>query len=337
MIPRVCANSSSLGIWYSNAPAVNDPIVSTRASAPGKVLLAGEYAVLSGAEAVILAVPHRAVASHADSPRHSPLLQAVVDRMELVYGRSSAQADAARHTQVDSSALNAPCGTKLGLGSSAAVAVAAVGRALAAADTTEPAAVVALAQQAHADAQAQRGARGSGVDVICSARGGLIAATQSGSVRTLELPGGTSLVAVWTGRAADSATMVAAVQNFQDNDPATFRARIAAIAAAADDLAEACTTNDPERFVAAVATGARCADELGRAAGVDIVLPVHHQLAERARALGGSAKPTGAGGGDIAIAAFADPDAARCYSKEVANLSSLVWNLEIDPNGITLG
>jgi phosphomevalonate kinase len=82
-----------------------------------------------------------------------------------------------------------------------------------------------------------------------------------------------------------------------------------------------------ERFVnelgAGRATGAvvaaglygRQLAELGKAAGVKIVTPVFERAAALARELGGDAKPSGAGGGDIGVALFATPEGAALFAR----------------------
>src|SRR5262249_55901793 len=106
-----------------------------QATAPGKLLLAGEYAVLDGADAVVAAVDRRAVAGLVTAPPPATdLLRAVQHVLAASAGADGAAARAALQVAVDSSALAGPTGIKLGLGSSAAACVAAVACALGAAD-----------------------------------------------------------------------------------------------------------------------------------------------------------------------------------------------------------
>jgi hypothetical protein len=55
--------------------------------------------------------------------------------------------------------------------------------------------------------------------------------------------------------------------------------------------------------------------ELGKAAGVKIVTETFERAAALARELGGEAKPSGAGGGDIGVALFATPEAAALFAR----------------------
>ncbi|HEY3356298.1 MAG TPA: hypothetical protein VGQ83_23805, partial [Polyangia bacterium] len=77
---------------------------------------------------------------------------------------------------------------------------------------------------------------------------------------------------------------------------------------------------------------ARVLEELGEAAGVAIVSPACRALADAAEALGGAAKPSGAGGGDLAVA-LVPPEAADAL-RAASPLRSLA--LDLDPSGVML-
>jgi phosphomevalonate kinase len=88
-------------------------------SAPGKLMLLGEYAVVDGGLAVVAAVNRRAVGVTLTEPdpRPSPVVQAVLTRA------ARAGAVLPPGVRIDTSAFHDAQGAKLGLGSSAAVAV----------------------------------------------------------------------------------------------------------------------------------------------------------------------------------------------------------------------
>ena len=104
-------------------------------SAPGKILLAGEYAVLHGAPAVVMAVERRCHVVAGAQAIASTFLQGVHAQVVATFGETSREAQRAAHLAVDSSALYEKQ-RKLGLGSSAAVTAAACGFVLA--DATTP-------------------------------------------------------------------------------------------------------------------------------------------------------------------------------------------------------
>ncbi len=151
------------------------------ATAPGKLILTGEYAVLDGAPALVIAVDRRVIATGASARCSSPFLLAVARELALRYGADSPSARAALRVAVDSSAFYAAsdCTQKLGLGSSAAVTVAAAALALAAQGSNDRDEVLAIALAAHANAQGTKGARGSGADIAAAVYGGAIVYTMA--------------------------------------------------------------------------------------------------------------------------------------------------------------
>src|SRR5262245_28908348 len=151
---------------------MNEPLI---ASAPGKLIITGEYAVLDGAPAIVVAVDRRAIAQRNATPRgSSPFLLAVADEIAARRGASDPAARAALEISVDSTAFYDRM-TKLGLGSSAAVTVAAIALAL---RTDDQDLILEIALAAHARAQGPRGARGSGADIAASVYGGTIVFTR---------------------------------------------------------------------------------------------------------------------------------------------------------------
>src|ERR1041384_7730006 len=100
------------------------------ATSPGKVIVTGEYAVLDGAPAIVLAIDRRAIAQRNATPRgSSPFLLAVADEIAARRGPDHDATRAAPEISVDSPGVYHRI-TKLGLGSSAAVTVAATALAL---------------------------------------------------------------------------------------------------------------------------------------------------------------------------------------------------------------
>jgi len=263
------------------------------ATAPGKLILTGEYAVLDGALALVTAVNRRAVAKREAVRGSSPFLLAVTHEL-AARGKHDA-ARASIEIAVDSSAFYDAHGTKLGLGSSAAVTVAATACALA--DTFDRAEVLAIATAAHANAQGERGARGSGADIAAAVHGGTIAYSRD-ATRALQWPTSVVIVPFFTGAAADTATLVAHVM--ASRGPAVD----AALVAIGDASRAACSALDgpADGVVAAFALAGIGIDRLARAANVDLV-PTCVTAARAALAkLGGTAKTTGAGGGDVGVA-----------------------------------
>lgn len=321
------------------------------ASAPGKLILTGEYAVLDGAPALVAAMNRRVVARRRPGPRGSfAFLLAVIDEIEKRLGPDHAAARAAAEVVVDSSSFYD--GTmKLGLGSSAAVTVAATALALAADGRGENARAIdrelvqSIASAAHAAAQGVRGSRGSGADIAAAVHGGVIAFQRAPSgdgatVDRLGWPAGVTLLPFFTGASADTASLVAAVTEARARDRAAVEAALAAIDKASRAACQACAMRSPElanrALLAAFTLAAQAMDQLAAATGLPLV-PQNVAAARAAMAqLGGTAKTTGAGGGDIGVAVIPgteDVTVARRYLIE-AGCQPLL--LAVDTTGVDL-
>jgi phosphomevalonate kinase len=314
------------------------------ASAPGKLILTGEYAVLDGAPALVVAVNRRVIARRRATPRGStPFLVAVADELAARYGADHLSVRTALETEVDSSSLYAG-DVKLGLGSSAAVTAAVTARALAAEQRAVPVIdrelVFAIASAAHARAQTQRGAGGSGADVAAAVHGGTLAYSR-GHVERLMWPAGVVLLPFFTGTAAETPRLVAAVAAARERERAAVEAALAQVAAASRAACQACAARTPEiaanALIQALVLAARATDQLASATGLPLV-PACVAAARAALApLGGTAKTTGAGGGDVAVAvipATEDQDDARRLLVE-AQCQPL--DLALDQTGVDLG
>jgi phosphomevalonate kinase len=275
------------------------------ATAPGKLILTGEYAVLQGAPALVTAVDRRAVARRDAVRGSSPFLLAVATEIAARRGEGDSAARAALEIAVDSSAFYDSHGTKLGLGSSAAVTVAATACALAANGAIDRDEVMAIALAAHANAQGLRGARGSGADIAVAVHGGTIAFTVDAPHRRLAWPASVVLVPFFTGSAADTVTLVSQIDAARAARPAEVEAALAAIGDASRAACSALTappTIAPAAVVAAFALAGIGIDRLAMVTGVDLVPTCVTTARTALGRLGGTAKTTGAGGGDVAVA-----------------------------------
>jgi phosphomevalonate kinase len=307
-------------------------------SAPGKLFLAGEYAVLAGGRAVVAAVDRRAVARFV--PRAAPSSPLIAEVVKAVTEHCEVHAlplvDGA--PEVDSSALN-ESGRKLGLGSSAAATVAAVGALLEATGRDlqgwHPVAL-ALSMRAHRAAQ---GGRGSGGDVAAAFFGGVIAYSRPGgdrpAVRPLPdvIPG--ELVVFSAGGPISTVDHLAAVERLAARDPEVHARRLREIAEAAEAFIAAHEKSDVEALIDAVFRSYQALDALGRAADLPIVTPALALAATVALELGGAAKPSGAGGGDVGIAFFPDPDASGAFRARASQLNLPILSIKTGAPGLT--
>jgi phosphomevalonate kinase len=256
-----------------------------RASAPGKALILGDYAVLAGGPAMIAAIDTRAIG------RFGAGAESVV--VDAVLARAGAKPSVA----IDTTHFHDRSGNKLGLGSSSAVAV--VTAALALGEGSER--IFQAALDGHRDAS---GGIGSGVDVAASYYGGVIATRhQPWPIESLALAlTGLHFAIVYTGESTKTGPMVQAVTRSE-----AWKTRQKTLIALTETGLAAWRARDVDGFLKAVADyGAEMA-ALGRETRTPIVTDRTAALMAAARAEGAAAKPSGAGGGDIAILYVKDP------------------------------
>lgn len=327
-----------------------------RASAPGKIMLLGEYAVLEGGPALIAAAnrracgrwlsadsfsrgqphephaprePHGAGPSNAES-RHgrrgldsavkpSPVVASVFARARLL--GYPFRGDVA----IDTTCFRDAAGEKLGLGSSSAAAVVTaaliVGR-------DEKTAILDLALGGHRGAF--RG-QGSGVDVAASVYGGVFS-TRSQPAPRVPLGGalpGLGLHVLFTGESASTAEFVRACRAC-----GRFASHAETMTMLAEEGIAAYAAKNAEAFLTAARAYGRAMASLGTDAGVPIVTEQIAAVMEAAEAAGGAAKPSGAGGGDIVVLWSRTPEVANAVA---ASTGCTVLDIEIDGEGVKLG
>jgi phosphomevalonate kinase len=303
------------------------------ASAPGKLFLCGEYAVLEGAPAVLTAVDRRAVARVASTARRaSPIVAAVFDEVT---------AWLPEHARGDGSAPPIAIQTrgftrgraKIGLGSSAAVAVAATALLIAREkgfSDVHGDRVLEIALAAHRKAQ---GGRGSGADVAAAVHGGTIRYEMGAPVSQLG-PVPAAIAFVWTGRPASTIELLTRVHAFALAAPAEHGALLGDLAALATALAAAYVASDTNEIIRLTGAYGAMMARLGEAAGAPIVRPAHDRVARLAAAHGGAGKPSGAGGGDVAMAVFARAEERDRFAIAAAKDGLPVLNLRCHERGV---
>ena len=280
-------------------------------------MVSGEYAVLEGAVAIVASVSVRVVArlsppgsdSSASSQTHSP--QSPVLPQEAVLARRLAEERLGivnASLSIDASELRRS-GQKLGLGSSAAAAAAAVGAVFVhhGRDISSPEAqreVLELALAGHKAVAPE----GSGADVAAASLGGFVRfRVEGGKLAEAERVSWPSQVVtrvVWTGKEARTSEFVRSVRAFEARDAQGYAQVRDVLRSESSRFADAIMRADAREILAAADAYGQAMGRLGEAAGVSIVTPELAKIAELARQHGGAAKPSGAGGGDVALAFF---------------------------------
>jgi phosphomevalonate kinase len=296
------------------------------ASAPGKLMVSGEYVVLDGAVALVAAADARAFVRWRDTKESSAIRDPraadsgasgiAVLPPEVVATRALAEGQLGLASTPHDDALRLDVsdlrrdGRKLGLGSSAAAAAATAGAVFARAgrdldDGAVRTAMLAVAFAGHRSVAPE----GSGADVAASVLGGLVRFRRdaaSGEIleaTPVTLPRAVQVRVVWTGREARTSALVRQVKALAETSPVAYARAMGTLAEAAARLADAVAAHH-----AAMAA-------LGEAADAPIVEAGLSSAATLAHSFGGAAKPSGAGGGDVALAFFADFAAADAFTR----------------------
>lgn len=296
---------------------MNAPGRVLRASAPGKMMIAGEYAVLEGAEAVVAAVDRRVLvtlAPEAEGEGLTPLeVTATRALIEARYGTVPGV------LKVDASALQLE-GKKLGLGSSAANAAATAGLLLRAlgrvlADQNVRAHTLEVALEGHRAVAPD----GSGADVAASVLGGFVRFRRLGDgveTHAIAWPSALHNVVVWTGARGEpprTSVYIAKVHALAAGDPRRHRQLMSALAAESERFVSALMAQDIAEIIECFHDFGGAMGNLGTAAGVPIVDAQIASVRELAQVNGGAAKPSGAGGGDVALALFSSVEGADAF------------------------
>jgi len=301
------------------------PVIAT---APGKLLIAGEYAVLDGAPAISLAVNQRARVL-IETAREGLLEVITTGRQSFPFGWAadgqpvfsgeqpgpfSAMLVAALEVlqpllpetlpplriEIDSSEFFTAEQVKLGLGSSAAVCVALTAALLKlaghSADTQR------LCLDVHNAFQQKLG---SGVDVVTSYQGGLISYRRDSgngiTAGSLSWPHGLHMLPVWTGVAASTPELLARLNAYREQHPRQVGEALAALQETATSLAATWPRQDVQELLDQLALYARRLKDLDTQAGIGIYSEQHLLNQRKAAAIGAVYKPSGAGGGDFGL------------------------------------
>jgi len=318
------------------------------ATAPGKLFLSGEWAVLRGAPAIVVAVDRTVRVTLDAEPGAGELTVESLAEGRTWHGDASVapmpdgdagavvaalrRVGAARGRIIVDSRRFLIGERKLGLGRSAAtIAAAVVARRALAAAAVDAEAV--LADALAANALFQDG-HGSGADVAACVHGGVVEATRrDGRVAAARrsLPAGLQLIAGWTGESAATTPLVA---RFADMPAPPVLADLAATARAA---ADAIVDGDAAALCDAIERSAGLLARFGDETGLPIVTPGLRRLVDAARAAGAAAKPSGAGGGDCGIALAISPAIATAVRAAWRDAGILPLDVTIADRGAARG
>lgn len=344
-----------------------------RARAPGKLVLMGEYAVLEGAPAVVMAVDRHVVAAvapaagrrcelHAPDIRDEVTTFAVGEDGDVKWddyahagdftlvgavigglARGGLLPSAPWRVDLDSSSFFDHSGaeaTKLGLGSSAALTVALASALVVCAGRADiPRARDAWLARLLAIHRRFQGGRGSGLDVAAAVYGGEIVfrnREEAVEVDACTWPAALQRIYVWSGHSASTRAFLQQLTQWRAGHPDTYRRCMDRIGTAGEEGVAALRKGHADAVLGAVARTADALRALGGASKIPIFSAEHDALAAAVTAAGGVYKPCGAGGGDLGLALALGDAAARRVRDAVCAAGYRTVELHADGSGLTV-
>lgn len=339
-------------------------------SAPGKLILAGEYAVLNGAPGLVMAVNRRARVSLEASGDERWHLVSLQDQrstccftldpqglprwdrpqsknaFRLVDTLLRAAQELALHelppfrATLDTSEFFDPGagGRKLGLGSSAAltVALATALRDWARVPPLSREKFLGMLLAMHRDFQ---DGRGSGIDLAASLCGGVLnyqraPGSFSPHIESGTLPAGLEFRAVWTGKQASTSDLLRQLELASESDPDGWKQLQRILADAANQVRHAFASGQAEELIFAIAAYGKSLRLLQEYSGIPVYSAEHETLAELASSLGVTYKPSGAGAGDLGLAFSLDRAALAQFCSEAARAGFECPDLAVETRGL---
>jgi phosphomevalonate kinase len=305
-------------------------------SAPGKMVIAGEYAVVEGFEALAFSIDRRAKVRlsskcPSSSAKSNRLLVCIFEEFA-----SHGHEVGSLHVEIDTSELHTISklsNLKLGAGSSSAIAVA-LSAALLDHLGLDSTLCFELAFAAHKRFTNQNG---SGIDVATSYYGGAIRyqLTEEGprAAPMTVLFDTKQIIAVHTGVAQSTNPLLAKMCEVKDTS--AYHEAIAGIGYAAQKMISEMTSSahNFNALCADVAEHNYWMNSLGTLTGTPLLCPEHRLIQKIAEHHGGTAKPSGAGGGDISLS-FVPIEAQDSFEKDLLNNDLLPLSVNFCARGL---
>lgn len=303
-------------------------VTEVEASAPGKLVLVGEYAVLYGGTALSAAVDTRAYAriESTDSgtcelrinnsgDKYSFSLSDGVPQWREEPGHLGLLLEIALEQIANASSFSAPlivtlctrdfyttdepgAKVKMGTGSSAALAVALTSALQSYLGQTPD---LGACESVHRKFQ---GGKGSGIDVLTSWYGGVVSRqSENGITSDLQIDWleGLHVTPVWTGHSASTPDMLDRLTYFREQSPESCEQLIAQLRETSAQALSYWVSGSSEDFLKQIEAYAQLLKELDAAAQIGIWSDVHLQLEAAAQTESAVYKPSGAGGGDYGL------------------------------------
>ena len=289
--------------------------------------------MLKGAPSIVTAVSARAVASRSQMLRPpSPVLKSARSHVIGYLATVGQETGELPPLTVDSPGFQVGR-AKIGLGSSSATTVAACGFLFEWAglniDSNRDN-LMDLAIKAHRAAQ---GGKGSGADVAAAVHGGTLVFS-NGRLQDKISISCVEIVPVWSGRAASTTKLIESTETLRQENPAEYRRCFNDLTRVAEQMIGACRAHDTSAVIEATREYGSLMGKLGDRASSPIVTKEHARISDLARQAGGAAKPSGAGGGDVAIGVFAGRDQSASFRDLVEKSGFRVLDITPGAEGV---
>ncbi|HET6528561.1 MAG TPA: hypothetical protein VFG39_07390 [Balneolaceae bacterium] len=341
-----------------------------QASAPGKLILLGEYAVLEEAPCLVAAVDRscdvqinplsgktsRIVASNPDIPdiqftlsdegemrfkndlssENRERLRFVISTLKYVIQQNDKTFSAAA-IKIDTQKFYHKTGHKLGLGASAAITVSLLSALMK--YINKPVSGRGLYREAYRIHRKAQGKLGSGTDIAASAIGGVMQYRMQknghevdGILEPTAWPQDLQMIPIWAGYSASTQDMVRKVRLYRDENSSSYEAIMEPMRKLSSDGCNAFRRGDVDGFLEVVADFVRCEQKLGEASQTDIISKAHKEILTLVEDAGGVYKPSGAGRGDIGVAFCTDLETRLSITDAIenSNFDRLELALQID-------
>ena len=320
-------------------------------SAPGKIVLCGEYAVLDGAPAIVIAVDRRASVRISESKTGSHVVACsgyddgqypfeLNDEYEFAWTSASPDFSLLEQLWQSTSGPTSPelsilldteslfdplSGRKLGLGSSAALSVALLAAFASfdekSTDLDEAVAIHRLIQ----------GGRGSGIDVAAAICGGVTEYRmgETAYARRLDWPAMLEYAVLWSGSSSSTEQKIAAFDRSTERHDSRDQ-----LATASAEIVAAWPAAEIDDLISMFSEYTQTLIQFSNDHDLGVFDGGHSELVTLAADHGVVYKPCGAGGGDVGIVLSANRRAVAEFVTAAAEFGFRRLQLNIDPVGL---
>jgi len=306
----------------------------SHASAPGKMILLGEYAVLERAPAIVSAVNKFArvtiekrsgsksaiipvnlniqpatfvfkgnkVLLDSEAPaRQRNQFRYVEAVLNVLVTQIDEICDTAMEITIDTDAFYHSNGKKYGFGGSAALTTALIKGLFKSFTDSIPdkKRVFDLALSAHLSAQEKHG---SGVDVAASVYGGTIRYVRDQEAPdAVRLPMDLHIQPVWTGKSASTSTILQQLEQRKEEDLSGYQSIIYEMGVVSEAGYQSLVSGNTSEFLTTISEYYHLMAKLSEYLGIPVISEEHESINTIALDTGVAYKPSGAGNGDIGI------------------------------------